>query len=92
MRDIEQFKPGLYQHYKGGYYVALFIARHHDSGVPVVAYVCCRYGTVSVREWDQSDQDSWSDRVEPQTGYAVQGTAGVPRFRFVGPPGTEIPS
>jgi hypothetical protein len=46
------FKPGLYEHYKGGLYIALHLARHHDGQGYYVVYVCCKHGTISVREWD----------------------------------------
>jgi hypothetical protein len=86
MRSTEEFKPGVYRHYKGEYYVALCLARHHDTGEPLVVYVCCTRATTNVREWDSISKDSWSDHVDPDTGRAcVPSPRSKPRFEYTGP-------
>ena len=62
--DPTEFVPGQYQHYKGGLYIALHLARYHDGDGHYVVYVCCEHGTISVREWDRPGKDSWLDDVE----------------------------
>ncbi len=78
MRPIEEFKAGIYQHYKGGRYVALFLVRHHETGEPMVVYTCCERGTTSVREWDSPGKASWSDTWR-------LGVKLTSRFTYVGP-------
>ncbi|WP_087721707.1 DUF1653 domain-containing protein [Pandoraea sp. PE-S2T-3] len=36
--EIEAFRPGVYRHYKGNYYLALGIARADETDEPVVVY------------------------------------------------------
>ena len=36
-------KPGKYRHFKGGIYEVLGVARHSESGEPMVVY-CALYG------------------------------------------------
>lgn len=88
-----EFKPGVYRHYKGNYYIALHIARHHDNpddtrdadGNPVhwgdfyVVYYCPEQKTLNVREWDTTNKDSWCDSVDMGNGVYL------PRFEYVGP-------
>lgn len=38
-QGVETFRPGIYRHYKGGLYRALFLARDHETQWPVVVYV-----------------------------------------------------
>lgn len=76
------FKPGLYEHYKGGLYVALGLVTHHHTRKPMVVYVSCKYGTTNVRPlegWDR-DEDGWTDITVNDAGDEV------PRFKYVGPP------
>jgi hypothetical protein len=86
MKNIEEFKPGIYRHYKGGQYVALALARHHEAGEPMVVYVCCERGTVSVREWDSPGKDSWCDILKSvPVGPMGSSPKDMPRFEYVGP-------
>lgn len=75
------FRPGLYRHYKGGLYIALFLCSHHETGETFVAYVSQEHldSGVRLREWCSPGKDSWTDDVDG-------GDAGlVPRFAWVGP-------
>ncbi len=60
----ESFKPGLYQHYRGGDYIALQLVRHHETEELFVVYVSCSHNTVSIREFHTPGKDSWCDLVE----------------------------
>jgi hypothetical protein len=78
----ENFRPGVYEHYKGGLYRALFLAKNSTDGVgiggePWVVYIClspppnhpARPGQVCTRSLKQ-----WNESV----------TNGMqPRFRFL---------
>lgn len=64
----EDFKPGIYDHYKGGIYVALFVVAHHESGERFVAYVSCDHKTTRVRELATPGKDSWCDVVGRGSG------------------------
>ncbi len=79
MRDIQEFKPGLYKHYKGGFYIALFLVRHHETGDFLVVYTSSKDHTVSVREWDSQGKDSWCDEVEDRWASPNK------RFTYMGP-------
>jgi hypothetical protein len=79
----EDFRPGLYRHYKGGLYTALGLITHHDKRLPMVKYVSHTYGGENVRPlhgWPE-DPDGWFVPV------VVDGKE-VPRFVFVG----DLPS
>lgn len=73
----EDFRPGVYRHYKGNHYLALGLAREDETEELVVVYVrlYARAGlpmsTRKLRVWNE----------------AVTGTDGrpVPRFAYVGP-------
>jgi len=69
----KQPKPGRYRHYKGKDYEVIGIARHSETGEPLVVYRCL-YG----------DFDLW---VRPLAMFAesvkVDGRQ-VPRFAWVG--------
>lgn len=77
-----EFKPGLYEHYKGGRYIALHLVRHHESNELFVVYVSCSHGTINIREYATPGKDSWCDNVEKWLGLADE-YATVPRFRFI---------
>ena len=66
--------PGRYQHYKGGFYEVLGVARHSETDEELVVYRPL-YG----------DRGLW---VRPKAMFCdsvtVEGRA-VPRFRYVGP-------
>lgn len=46
---MPEFKPGLYRHYKGGFYRALFLASHHETEQQFVVYVPLEYPASGVR-------------------------------------------
>lgn len=89
-RDPQQwFRPGLYEHYRGGRYVALFLAEMHDTREKYVVYVSCQHETVSVRPWAKAGEDSWTDEVEEtkrmeSAGAWIEMDILTPRFKFVG--------
>jgi hypothetical protein len=80
--------PGVYVHYKGDQYIALGLARHHESGRPYVIYTpLVPHGdrttlTLNIRPLTGSDddQDGWLDPVEYETG-GPQGTQMIERFK-----------
>lgn len=86
------FKPGVYRHYRGGLYRALFLVqdatkydlgdldgKHRATDALCVVYVVLdgpRAGTVCVRTLEQ-----WDELVSPPG--ALHDTLYVPRFTFV---------
>lgn len=72
------FKPCLYEHYKGGRYIALHLAWHHEIHEFFVAYVSLGHHLIRIREWATPGKDSWTDEVMSSIGP-------VPRFRYLGP-------
>jgi len=42
--------PGLYRHYKGGFYQVLGVAQHHDTRDPYVIYASLGHKTLNIRE------------------------------------------
>jgi hypothetical protein len=71
------FKPGVYRHYKGNYYLALGLAREDETDVTVVVYTRLypRQGLpMSTRRLS-----AWNEMVPAESGGAPQ-----PRFAFVG--------
>jgi hypothetical protein len=78
------FRPGLYEHYKGGQYIALNLVRHHETNELFVVYVSLSHGTVSIREYATPGKDSWCD-VMHRTYDLFDPTKlkGMPRFRFL---------
>jgi hypothetical protein len=86
-RAVANFKPGLWRHYKGGLYTALFLATHHDARRPMVVYISHTYGGPNVRPllgWE-GDQDGWLDILTIPNEGAAGGESKVYRFAFVGP-------
>lgn len=79
-----EFKPGRYEHYKGGQYVALHLVMHHESGELFVVYVSCTYASLHLREWASEGKDSWTDEVNVPNHDPHYGTEFVPRFRYIG--------
>lgn len=89
---MEPFKPGIYRHWKGPLYRALFLAQESTNRVishrtdatesteePLVVYVSLESGNVCVRSLEQ-----WNELV-PNPGYDTSklGRPTVPRFEFV---------
>ena len=86
----ENFKPGLYRHYKGGLYTAVAIVTHHETRQPMVLYVSHTYGGLNVRPlrgW-AADRDGWADLIDPKTGHTTGEAGDVRRFEYIG----ELPS
>jgi len=69
----EPIAPGLYEHFKGGRYTVLGVAKHSETGERLVVYRA-EYG----------DRDLW---VRPAEMFAEEvNSAGkmVPRFKYLG--------
>lgn len=79
METADSFKPGKYVHYKGGEYVAICLAHHHETRELMVVYISVGHGWMNVREYSTSGADSWTDTVVLADG------GSAPRFRYVGP-------
>ena len=82
--DVRSFRPGVYEHYKGGTYTALRLIPHHDQRfeMAMVEYVSHTYGNIAYREWAQSPLwgrpvDAWTDLVTYPDG------SKGPRFRWM---------
>jgi len=86
---IAVFKPGLYQHYKGGLYSALFLLTHHHTRKPMVVYTSLAYGGVNARPlvgWP-GDEDGWFDwKKDPVSGIAIT------RFTYIGDLPSDTPA
>jgi len=91
--DPSTFRPGLYEHYKGGRYLALMLVEHHETREPYVVYTSLGHGTVNIRPWAKPGEDSWTDMVyfkdsiESKCCYQeITLDAGQkrPRFKFIG--------
>lgn len=65
-------QPGVYRHYKGGRYLVLMVADHHDhDGKKDVVYVSLTTGKPHTRPLtrDSRQEDSWTDKVKWPDGY-----------------------
>lgn len=73
-----EFRPGVYRHYKGGLYTALFLVTHHETREPMVVYVSHEKGHMNCRPLNgwSSDSDAWNDAVEHEGKW-------VPRFERI---------
>ena len=69
---MEEFRPGIYRHFKGNEYELLYVARHSETLEPMVVYRAL-YGEQGI--WVRPAA-MWNERVE-RDGYAG------PRFSFV---------
>lgn len=81
---VRCFLPGLYKHYRGGAYVALCLAVHHETRLPMVVYISLTYGSTNVRPiigWP-GDEDGFLDRMPN----------GNPRFMYVGHLPSSVPA
>lgn len=75
--QTDDFRAGVYRHYKGNYYLALGLARADESNETVVVYTRLypREGLpMSTRRLTV-----WNQTVVP-----APGAAAVPRFEYVG--------
>lgn len=59
----EDFRVGLYEHYRGGRYNATGLSRHHDTREFFVEYVSLTTGEKCTREYATPGKDSWTDLV-----------------------------
>jgi hypothetical protein len=82
--DPKNFKPGLYQHYKGGTYMATMLVEHHETHVLYVVYTSMGSGKKYAREWASVGASSWTDFVKVPTD-RVGGITyeEVPRFKLL---------
>jgi hypothetical protein len=69
---VHAFRPGIYRHYKGGFYRAIGLVAHHDTREPWVLYVSLKQGSMNIRPLVGAD--GWTDVIAP---------ARVPRFVLV---------
>lgn len=83
----ENFKPGIYEHYKGSTYTALMLVRHHETEELCVLYLShdSKHGTPRIREWATPGKDSWTDEVPYRDVYGLTTGEKVPRFKFIRP-------
>ena len=70
---MDEFRPGRYRHFKGGEYRLLFLARHSETGEPMVVYRAL-YGEQGI--WVRP-ASMWNETVE-------RGGERVRRFTYVG--------
>ena len=58
------FRPGIYRHYKGGYYLGLFVARHSGRDDEVAVYFSLKKRVFWVRPLRRpilEEEDCWND-------------------------------
>jgi hypothetical protein len=77
---VPEFKPGLYQHYRGGFYRALFLATHHETNHAYVVYVPLEYPKTGVRVRELGD---WFGKLPAEVREG--GWSQSRRFEWVGP-------
>lgn len=73
MSGVGNFRPGRYRHFKGGEYELLTLARHSESGEPMVVYRAL-YGAGEV--WVRPAA-MWQETVE-------RDGKRIPRFTYLG--------
>lgn len=83
MQEIEEFRAGVYRHYKGAYYLALGLARADETNEIVVVYT--RLYSRDGLPLSTRLLRIWNEEVESATGW-------VRRFVYVGhaTPGEHI--
>ena len=90
---VDDFQPGLYQHYKGQQYLALCLAREDETDEVVVVYtrLYARPGLpVSTRRLEIWNQDvEFEGRVVPRFAYCGQVTGEVDETGQ--PTGPDVP-
>lgn len=72
---LKQFKPGVYKHFKGHLYLALFLAKHSETGEYMVVYMDL---------YDNANGQIWTRPLDMFMGYKEfeDGTR-VKRFKFI---------
>lgn len=76
MSALEDFRPGVYRHYKGHHYMALGLARADETDDIVVVYV--RLYPRDGLPMNTRLLSIWNETVDTDAGP-------VPRFAYVGP-------
>lgn len=96
MLSEKEFRPGVYQHYKGGFYRALFLAKEEERSKEdlgpffVVVYVSLAHGTIWTRPLNEDQR--WYDPPRPPSAWTDLVTWTDPngfqtkryRFEYVG--------
>jgi hypothetical protein len=79
---MSEFKPGLYRHYKGMLYRALFLASHHETNHAYVVYVPLDYPNTGVRVREIGD---WNATIlVPNPAEQPPAFLQKPRFEWIG--------
>lgn len=74
---MDDFKPGVYRHYKGRYYLALGLAREDETNETVVVYT--RLYPRDGLPMSTRRLTVWTEQVTVEPGQPPQ-----PRFAYVG--------
>jgi hypothetical protein len=70
-----KFKPGIYKHFKGNLYLALFLAKHSETEKDLVIYVDL---------YENKNSQIWARPLEMFMGYKeLEDGSKVKRFEFV---------
>jgi hypothetical protein len=70
-----KFKPGIYEHFKGGKYLALFIAKHSETLEDYVVYISL---------YDNENSHVWIRPLKDFNGYKeFEDGIRVKRFKFI---------
>lgn len=69
-----EFKPGIYQHYKGMMYLALTVAKHSETLEELVVYVAL---------YDNKDGKTWVRPLSMFMEEIEKDGVKQPRFKFV---------
>ena len=75
----------MYEHYKGGLYLAIKLTRHHETKALLVDYVQLSTGTGWSREWATPGAKSWTDFVPYRDRFGNLTGEMVPRYKFKWP-------
>lgn len=75
--EEQDFRPGVYRHYKGRMYLALGLAREDETDETVVVYT--RLYPRAGLPMSTRRLGIWNERVQPEDGSPAR-----PRFVFVG--------
>lgn len=70
-----KFKPGIYKHFKGNLYLALFLAKHSETEEDLVIYIDL---------YENKSGQIWARPLEMFMGYKeLEDGSKVKRFEFV---------
>ena len=73
----DKIQRGIYEHYKGKFYLVLDVARHHETLEEVVIYK-------ALYETEFGDDTLWIRPLEMFTENVMVDGNEVPRFRYTG--------